>query len=62
MKKGVIEIFPPEIMFWRTRTGVKIDVIEKMAQRFLPMNVNGNVKLPSRFHSKRSISRPISNV
>ena len=29
MKKGVIEIFPPEIMFWRTRAGVEIDVIEK---------------------------------
>ncbi len=29
MKKGVLEIFPPEIMFWRTRTGVEIDVIEK---------------------------------
>ena len=28
-KKGSIEIFPPEIMFWRTRTGVEIDVIEK---------------------------------
>ena len=29
MKKGVLEIFPPEIMFWRTRTGQEIDVIEK---------------------------------
>ncbi|MFH1252756.1 MAG: ATP-binding protein [Candidatus Uhrbacteria bacterium] len=29
MKKGSLEIFPPEIMFWRTRTGVEIDVIEK---------------------------------
>ncbi len=29
IKKGVLEIFPPEIMFWRTRTGVEIDVIEK---------------------------------
>lgn len=29
MKKGVIEIFPPEIMFWRTRTGAEIDVVEK---------------------------------
>ncbi|MEK7586610.1 MAG: ATP-binding protein [Patescibacteria group bacterium] len=29
MKKGVLEIFPPEIMFWRTRTGIEIDVIEK---------------------------------
>lgn len=29
MKKGSLEIFPPEIMFWRTRAGVEIDVIEK---------------------------------
>lgn len=29
MKRGAIEIFPPEIMFWRTRAGVEIDVIEK---------------------------------
>lgn len=29
MKKGHLEIFPPEIMFWRTRAGVEIDVIEK---------------------------------
>lgn len=29
MKKGALEIFPPEIMFWRTRTGLEIDVIEK---------------------------------
>ncbi len=29
MKKGTLEIFPPEIMFWRTRTGEEIDVITK---------------------------------
>lgn len=29
MKKGALEIFPPEIMFWRTRAGVEIDVVEK---------------------------------
>ncbi len=29
MKKGALEIFPPEIMFWRTRAGLEIDVIEK---------------------------------
>ena len=29
MKKGVLEIFPPEMMFWRTRAGVEVDVIEK---------------------------------
>jgi len=29
MKEGTLEIFPPEIMFWRTRAGVEIDVVEK---------------------------------
>lgn len=29
IKKGSLEIFPPEIMFWRTRAGAEIDVIEK---------------------------------
>jgi hypothetical protein len=29
MKTASLEIFPPEIMFWRTRTGLEIDVIEK---------------------------------
>lgn len=29
MKKGTLEIFPPEIMFWRTRAGAEVDVIEK---------------------------------
>ena len=29
MKKGTLEIFPSEIMFWRTRSGAEIDVIEK---------------------------------
>lgn len=29
IKQGTLEIFPPEIMFWRTRAGVEIDVIEK---------------------------------
>lgn len=29
MKKGSLEIFPPEIMFWRTRAGQEVDVIEK---------------------------------
>lgn len=29
MKKGTMEIFPPEILFWRTRSGIEIDVIEK---------------------------------
>ena len=29
MKNGTLTIFPPEIMFWRTRAGIEIDVIEK---------------------------------
>ena len=29
LKLGTLQIFPPEIMFWRTRTGLEIDVIEK---------------------------------
>lgn len=33
MKKGSLEIFPPEIMFWRTRTGIEVDVIEKSGPR-----------------------------
>jgi uncharacterized protein len=28
-KKGSLDIFPPEIMFWRARSGREIDVIEK---------------------------------
>lgn len=29
MKSGALEIFPPEIMFWRSRAGAEIDVVEK---------------------------------
>jgi predicted AAA+ superfamily ATPase len=29
IKKGSLEIFPPEIMFWRSRYGQEVDVIEK---------------------------------
>lgn len=29
MKKGALDIFPPEIMFWRSRAGAEIDVVEK---------------------------------
>lgn len=32
MKQGTLETFPPELMFWRTRTGLEIDVIEKQGQ------------------------------
>lgn len=29
LKSGALETFPPEILFWRTRKGIEIDVIEK---------------------------------
>lgn len=29
MKRGALEIFPPEIMFWRTRAGQEVDIVEK---------------------------------
>ncbi|MEK7071088.1 MAG: ATP-binding protein [Patescibacteria group bacterium] len=29
IKHGALQIFPPEIMFWRTRAGLEIDVIER---------------------------------
>ena len=29
MKKGTLEIFPPDIMFWKSRAGHEIDAIEK---------------------------------
>lgn len=29
MKRGILEIFPPEIFFWRSRAGAEIDVVEK---------------------------------
>ena len=29
MKRGTLEIFPPELLFWRSRAGAEIDVIEK---------------------------------
>ncbi|MDP4011378.1 MAG: ATP-binding protein [Candidatus Roizmanbacteria bacterium] len=32
MKHGSLEIFPPELMFWRTRTGQEVDIIEKSGQ------------------------------
>ena len=33
MKKGTLEIFPPELMFWRSRTGHEIDVVEKSGEK-----------------------------
>ncbi len=29
MKRGSTKTFPPELMFWRTRTGLEVDLIEK---------------------------------
>lgn len=33
LKIGSLEIFPPDIMFWRTRKGREIDIVEKSGQR-----------------------------
>lgn len=35
MKVGTLDTFPSEIMFWRDRTGLEIDVIEKSGQSIL---------------------------
>ncbi len=35
MKRGTREIFPPEIMFWRSRAGAEIDVIEKTGRKII---------------------------
>ena len=35
MKEGALQIFPPELMFWRTRAGDEIDVIEKNGLKIL---------------------------
>lgn len=32
VKQGTLETFPPEIMFWRTRQGLEIDIIEKKGE------------------------------
>ncbi len=29
MKRGTLKIFPPEILFWRSRAGAEIDIVEK---------------------------------
>ena len=31
IKEHTLETFPPDLLFWRTRTGVEIDVVEKKA-------------------------------
>ncbi len=32
MKRGTLDTFPSELMFWRTRAGLEIDIIEKQGQ------------------------------
>lgn len=32
IKAGTLETFPPEILFWRTRKGLEIDIIEKKGE------------------------------
>ncbi|MDO8505893.1 MAG: ATP-binding protein [bacterium] len=51
MKSGTREIFPPEIMFWRTRTGVEIDVIEKNGIEIFAYECKwkGKITAPSSF-------------
>lgn len=53
MKKGALEIFPPEIMFWRTRTGVEIDVIEKNGPEIFAYECKwqGETVVPSSFQT-----------
>ncbi|MFA4936967.1 MAG: ATP-binding protein [Patescibacteria group bacterium] len=51
MKKGSLVIFPPEIMFWRTRTGKEIDVIEKSGPNIFAFECKWNdvVSAPKQF-------------
>lgn len=45
IKKGTLEIFPPEIMFWRTRTGIEIDLIEKFGIEILAFECKWKEKI-----------------
>ncbi len=47
MKKGSLEIFPPELMFWRTRAGVEIDVIEKRGAEIFAYECKWQEKIPA---------------
>jgi len=51
MKQGALEIFPPEIMFWRTRSGVEIDMIEKGGGNILAFECkwSDTIAVPARF-------------
>lgn len=51
MKKGSLEIFPPEIMFWRSRAGHEIDIIEKSGAHISAFECkwNDTVKAPPVF-------------
>ena len=51
MKKGSLEIFPPEIMFWRSRAGQEIDVIEKSGATLSAFECKWkeNVSAPAQF-------------
>lgn len=54
MKKGLLEIFPPEIMFWRTRAGVEIDVVEKNGAEISAYECKWkeNITIPLAFKNK----------
>jgi len=51
MKRGSLEIFPPEIMFWRTRAGHEIDIIEKSGPHISAFECkwSDTVKAPAAF-------------
>jgi predicted AAA+ superfamily ATPase len=53
MKKGILEIFPPEIMFWRTRAGIEVDVIEKKGPKIFAYECKWQDKItvPSSFQT-----------
>lgn len=68
MKKGSLEIFPPEIMFWRTRAGQEIDVIEKSGAHISAFECKWNdaVKAPlvftKAYPSAAFVSVNVNNV
>ena len=65
MKMGTKEIFPPEIMFWRTRSGLEIDIIEKRGKdiaayecKWQKQNLSFSAFLASYPHAKASTLSP----
>jgi uncharacterized protein len=54
LKNGSIEVFPPEVMFWRDRAGNEIDVIEKSGQKINAFECkwNSTTYVPPAFKKK----------